>query len=735
MRLEPDFLVTMGANEMRPGESACREVASVKSDIAVYGGTPCGIAAALAATRFGGSVVLIAAGKHLGGMMTSGLSITDLRFPSAFGGVFACFKREVLGYYIKRYGRDSKQVADSNGGLWFEPHVAEEVFEQMLSSVENVRVFREQRLIEAQCRQGQVCSVIFEDRATGKRERCEARVFIDASYEGDLAALAGVEYRIGRESREDFWEPYAGKVFLKNPGLQLLPGSTGEGDGRIQAYNYRLCLTTREDIRVPFYRPERYDREEYLPLLELHRQGRIQTIRDVIRLAPIPNGKYSANNRPIVRSLDLPEENTDYPEADDEGRARIIQRYRDYTLGLLWFLRTDPGLSRDFRKDAEQWGFCADEFADNGYLPYEVYVREARRIVGRKTFTAHDVFLEPGKDRTPVHEDSVAVADYHVDSHIVHRAKPGWPQMEGHVYLRPISKPAQVPFGIMLPEAVEGLLVPGAVSATHLGFSVLRMEPAWMALGQAAGTAARLALELGVLPSEVPVKLLQRRLIETGQVLTFFCDFPGPDPVWELLNKPKERTKLDSIHVVNRLSTSYSPGMQYFGTKGFFSTYYSRADDPLTRSELVRWLCRLLEIERVNAETERANAATQTESVPFRDVSETHPDHQYVAQLYWLGLVSGGPGLGFYPGTAVSREEAARCVVRLKRLLLAKPGPRSVDDAENWLVSTACQGSHLELLGEMSLLPPTFGPGWESEPLSCITRREFCDLLYTVYFA
>src|SRR5690606_27643579 len=172
----------------------------------------------------------------------------------------------------------------------------------------------------------------------GQMDTLNAKIFIDATYEGDLAAQAGVPYRAGRESMDDYWEPYAGFVFLKNPGLQLLEGSTGQGDNRIQAYNYRLCMTNRADIRVLPEKPRNYNRENYTPLIELIRKGKLKSLHDVIRLAPIPNGKFNANNRPIVRSLDLPEENTNYPEASEEERNRIIQVYRDYTLGLLWFL-------------------------------------------------------------------------------------------------------------------------------------------------------------------------------------------------------------------------------------------------------------------------------------------------------------------------------------------------------------------------------------------------------------
>lgn len=346
-------------------------------------------------------------------------------------------------------------------------------------------------------------------------------------------------------------------------------------------------------------KPESYNRDEYVPLIALYREGKLKGLNDVIRLAPIPNGKFNGNNRPIAVSLDLPVENTQYPEADEEGRQAIIKRYRSYMTGLLWFLQNDPDISQALREEVLTWGFCSDEFADNGHVPYEFYVREARRIYGKKTFTSLDAFLAPGSERTPVHEDSVAVGDYHVDSHIVQRPQPGWPQMEGHVYLRPISKPAQIPYGVIVPEEIGSLLVPGALSATHLGFSVLRMEPPWMALGQSAGTAAHLALLHGSQPADVSVKQLQKLLLEQGQVISFFHDTAEPDPIWWILNRPGERTKLDPNHE-DGPAISRDNGIQYFATKGFFTTYYARPYDPVTRSEAVRWLSAFMELEGVD---------------------------------------------------------------------------------------------------------------------------------------
>jgi hypothetical protein len=696
-------------------------------DVLVYGSTPCAISAALSAAILGRNVALVASSLHMGGMMSSGLSITDLRFPHAFGGIFKELADKVLAYYTDRYGKDSKQVHDCNDGIWFEPHVAEGIFDSMLAKQSMITIYRNRQLLQAYKAGDAVTGIKCFDRASGANETFQAQVFIDGSYEGDLAAAAGAQYRVGREGREEYGEPYAGFIFLKNPGLQVLEGSTGEGDNLIQAYNYRLCLTNRVDIRVLPEKPEAYNREEYSALIDLCRSGKLKNFNDVIRLAPIPNGKFNGNNRPIAVSLDLPIENAPYPEAGEEERKRIVKRYRSYMTGLIWFVQNDPDIPETFREEALTWGFCSDEFVDNGHVPYEFYVREARRIRGKKTFTALDAFLAPGSERTPIHEDSVAVGDYHVDSHIVQRPQPGWPQMEGHVYLRPISRPAQIPYGVIVPEQIDSLLVPGALSATHLGFSVLRMEPPWMALGQTAGTAAHLSLLRGTQLSDVPVKELQKLLLEAGQVITFFYDVPGPDPVWWVLNKPGERTKLDH-NAEDGPPMSCKDGLQYFGTKGFFTTYHARPYDPVTRSEAVRWLCSFMELEGWDWDGDWNQVAGGTgaerQKLSFKDINGTHPDYSFVQKLAGLGIVDPWQDSdGFYSGGALSRQDAFHWIARTKACLASKEqveGGGSV-------------GSDSGLRIKSKLLPVSWKNNFNKDALFYSTREEFCELLYNVH--
>lgn len=697
----------------------------LQQDVIVFGDTPSGIAAALSAARAGCSVGLVAEGKHVGGMMSSGLSITDVRIPAAHGGLFQEFLNRVEQHYIERYGRDSQEHRDCNGGLWFEPHVAEEVFRSMLAEEPRITLFAGQRLLDVSLAGTQLEAIVIEDRQTERRRTLRADTFIDAGYEGDLAAAAGVEYRIGRESREEYWEPYAGRVFLENPGLKLLPGSSGEADHRIQAYNYRLCMTDRPDLRVPISCPESYQAELFAPLIPLGQAGELKGLGDVIRLAPIPGGKYSANNRPIVRSLDLPEVNIQWPEADEQRRREIVASYRDYTLGLLWFLQHDERLPESLRREVQQWGLCRDEFADNGHLPYSLYIREARRIVGKKTFTAHDAFLAPDLQRTPIHHDSIAVADYHVDSHLVQRQRPDWPWVEGHVYLRPISKPAQVPLGVMIPKRIEGLLVSGAVSATHLGFGVLRMEPVWMALGEAAGVAAALSHDRETPVSEVSVSLLQHKLLERGQVLCFFYDVPGPDPIWRMYNLPQERTRLDLVP--EPPPAEPHPAIQYFGTKGYFSSYYARPNDPITRLEAARWLHRFVSDKVDFSVPQRANS--------FPDVPAEHPDSPILTALRHAGLIdSWGEGKGFFPAAALSRAEAAQWVAAWMRRWRQWGSDEGFTSPWGDLGPESPGRTSLLLLGSHHVLPERWSTFTAIEPRYYVTRAEFCEMLYRCEF-
>lgn len=519
-------------------------MSSASTDLLILAATPAGIAAAVAAARRGRTVRLLERTAHLGGLPANGLGATDIQTRGATGGFFLEFVRAIRAHYAARYGEDSPQVRACSNGYNFEPAVAEQVLEELLAAAPGVTVHREVEFAAepgaVRWRDGRPVAVRTTDRRTGRTEWFEAAVLVDASYEGDLAAATGAEFRLGREAATAFGEPMAGVLYAPWRGAPA-PGSTGAGDDSIQAYNYRLCLTRDPARRRPFPRPAGYRREEYVSLLDDLAGDRwtgprgpeleLEGIGRVVNLVPLPNGKFDANNQHLAfLSTDLPEENRAWPQASWAERDAFAARLRDYTLGLLWFCQHDEGLPPAFRDRCAEWGLAGDEYADNDHFPRQVYVREARRIVGRYLFTAHDTLPTQPGGRPPVHADSVTASHYPLDSHAVRKREPGRPHLEGFFNL--MNVPYTVPFGVMVPRSVPGLLVPVAASTTHVGYSSLRMEPCWMALGQAAGTAAALALDAEVPPGEVAVTALQDALLADGAVLVYFRDLRPEDPAF-----------------------------------------------------------------------------------------------------------------------------------------------------------------------------------------------------------
>jgi FAD-dependent oxidoreductase family protein len=551
--------------------------AQIDTDICVLSATPAGISAAVAASRLGSKVVLIERTSHIGGLPANGLGVTDIATRATIGGLFKEFVTAVKQHYEKTYGADSQQVKDCSDGYHFEPHVAEQVFERLLSNAANVHVLRRHQFDgQAEVENQKLKSIMITNRDTEEKSQIKAKAFIDATYEGDLAAAAGVPYRIGREGRDETLEPYAG-VFYSYFGTKEIYDDlhTGQGDHRIQAYNYRLCLTDRPDLRVLPSKPSTYHRDDYASLVEdIQKQwvtafgatpGNTSGIFNIVR---VPNGKSDTNNHHnSLVSTDLPEENQPWPEAKWDWRDQFEKRLKDYTLGLLWFAQNDDGLPRWFREQARQWGLAKDEYQDNGNFPRQAYVREGRRIRGEYDFSAHDAIVAPGATRTPIHPNSITAAHYAIDSHALRKREAGKRALDGFLGLGHITRPYTVPYGVMLPEKIDGLLVPVAVSATHLGFGTLRMEPCWMAMGQASGTAAHLAWKSGQEVRQVSITKLQRHLLDQGQVLVCYRDLSPDHPSFK--------------------------AMQYFGVRGFFPLWEAEPHQPVLRGEAISWFEKL----------------------------------------------------------------------------------------------------------------------------------------------
>jgi hypothetical protein len=534
-----------------------------KFDVVVVGGTPGGLTAAIAAARGGCSVVVLERTSHIGGLPANGLGATDIHTRGATGGLFRTFVQRNLAHYTSTYGADSPQVKAASAGYHFEPQVAAQTLNAMLGEHKSITV-KLQRQFDAEptnvvVTNGALSEITLTDRMTGQAERYAGTVFIDATYEGDLAAAAGVPYRVDREGRDEFQEAMAGRLY-KYWGGAVAPGSTGQADNAIQAYNYRLCLTNNPANRVPIAKPEVYDRREFAELATDIRQNRHTGTPDakkprterhwdgigrVLNPVSVPNDKVDANNQHLnFISSDLPEENWPWPTSSWAWRDRFAARLRSYTLGLVWFAQNDEAMPEAVRTKAAEWGLCKDEFADNGHFPRQVYVREGRRIIGEYYFTAKDAVPTMPGARPTLHTNSITASHYALDSHAVRKREPGRVHLDG--FFSSPTKPYTVPFGVIVPTQVDGLLTPVPVSGSHIGFSTLRMEPCWMALGEAAGTAAALAVERKLAVRKVPIDELQLRLLEKDAVLIYFEDVP--------------------------LGATYAPAVQYLALRGVLPT-------------------------------------------------------------------------------------------------------------------------------------------------------------------
>ncbi|WP_254280801.1 FAD-dependent oxidoreductase [Haloarcula marina] len=570
----------------------------VNFPVVVAGGTPGGIAAAVRSAREGQETLLVTYNDHLGGMMASGLSYTDTITMKTRAPILEELVSTVERHYRETYGSDSDELDHCFNGYLFEPHIVEDIFEDLVEDESKLTVRRGYKISNVE-RDGTLLEqVTFESFETGERFTADADVFVEATYEGDLAATAGVPYRLGRESTDEFDEEFAGRIFttstvdryfprdavgeadpsvpadhrgpldvppekrqgeldvIPHPcGLNDIFPSTGEADDAIQAYSYRLCLSCDPENRRYPEKPPEYDREEYLS--ELDNVGESGFMSFGLRLLP--------NDKADMNYTDLVGESHEYPEADWDRRKEIADRHRNYALGLIYFLQNDEAVPEDLQADAREWGLAKDEFVDNDNFPWQFYVREARRIEGRTTFTENDARIAPGLDRTPINEDSIAIAEYPIDSHACRtESRPGSPS-EGGVYASQITRPSQVPYRSILAKGVQNLLVPVPLSATHIGWGTIRLEPTWMHIGESAGLAAALALETDREPSALDVGTMQRELVDRGVMLSFFNEFDmATDEEW-----------VDAV--------------QYLGTLGYFESYNANPDELLSRDIAHEW--------------------------------------------------------------------------------------------------------------------------------------------------
>ncbi len=527
--------------------SAARGEDSKTCDVVIYGGTSAAITAAVQTARMGRSVIVVSPDRHLGGLSSGGLGWTDSGRKEVIGGLSREFYRRVKKHYDNaeawKWERPDELNAKRSGGrydpqadaLWvFEPRVAEAIFDGWIKEwkipvVRDAWLDREKGVVMDGGR--------IESMATLDGRVYKGRIFIDATYEGDLLAAAGVSYHVGREANSVYGEEWNGiqvgtlhhshwfkapvdpYVVPGDPSSGLLPrisaeppGIRGEGDHRIQAYCFRMCLTDAPENRIQFPKPAGYDPKQYELLLRVFDTG----WRDAFKkFDSVPNRKTDTNNHGPF-STDNIGMNYDYPEASYARRREIIAEHETYQKGYMYFIANDPRVPEDVRSVMAEWGLPKDEFTDNGHWPHQLYIREARRMIGKFVMTEHELLK---KKPTP---DSVGMGSYTMDSHNVQRyvTPEGTVQNEGDIGVG-TQGPYEIAYGAIVPKDDEcrNLLVPAAVSSSHIAYGSIRMEPVFMILGQSAATAAVHAIEDGVAVQEVEYGKLRARLLADGQVL------------------------------------------------------------------------------------------------------------------------------------------------------------------------------------------------------------------------
>lgn len=523
-----------------------------KADVIIYGGTSAAVIAAVEVVQSGKSVIVVSPDIHLGGLSAGGLGWTDTGRKEVIGGLSRDFYHRVFKYYDTKEawkwmakeeygntGQGTPAIDGENRTMWiFEPHVAEQVFDDYIKEY-NIPLYRDEwlnRETGVVMKEGRIVSI-----KTLSGKTFEGKMFMDATYEGDLLATAGVSYHVGREGNDVYGEEWNGVqtgVYHHRHHFMVLdqsidpywipgdptsgllprispdhPGEKGEGDHRVQAYCFRMCMTNHPDNRIPFPKPEAYDSTQYELLVRIFEAGWREWFG---KFDDIPNRKTDTNNHGPFSSDNIGM-NYDYPDASYERRKEIIKEHETYQKGLLWFVANDPRVPAEIQTRMKEWGLPKDEFTDNGNWPHQLYIREARRMIGKFVMTENELLK-----RTPTPE-SVGMGSYTIDSHNVQRYvnEEGRVHNEGDIGV-PLPGPYEIAYGSLIPkkDECENLVVSVCVSSSHIAFGSIRMEPVFMILGQSAAMAACMAIDENIAVQDVKYEKLKNLLLEKGQVLT-----------------------------------------------------------------------------------------------------------------------------------------------------------------------------------------------------------------------
>ncbi|MEQ2008346.1 MAG: FAD-dependent oxidoreductase [Limisphaerales bacterium] len=537
---------------------ALRAADTFSADLVIYGGTSAGVIAAVQAKKLGKSVIVVGPDKHLGGLSSGGLGFTDTGNKAVIGGLARDFYHRVWKEYQKpetwrwqaqsaygNKGQGTPAMDGENRTMWiFEPSVAERVFEDYVKEF-GIPVHRDEWLDRAKGVKKSGARITSITMLSGKTYT--GRMFMDATYEGDLLAAAGVDYHVGREANSVYGEQWNGVqvgvlhhrhhfgalktkispyVIPGDPKSGVLPristnapGTYGSGDKRVQAYCYRYCVTDHEENRIPFPKPDGYDPKQYELLVRIYEAGWKETFD---KFDPLPNHKTDSNNHGPF-STDNIGMNYDYPEASYERRREILAEHRTYQQGWLYFIANDPRVPKEAQERMRKWGLPKDEFKDNGNWPHQIYVREARRMIGHFVMTENELTK---KKPTP---DSVGMGSYTIDSHNVQRyiTPDGYVQNEGDIGVG--ITPYTIAYGSLVPKKgqADNLFVSICVSSSHMAFGSIRMEPVFMILGQSAATAAVLAMDGKLAVQDVPYAKLREQMLKDGQVLEYASTAPA----------------------------------------------------------------------------------------------------------------------------------------------------------------------------------------------------------------
>ncbi|HEU0226253.1 MAG TPA: FAD-dependent oxidoreductase [Arachidicoccus soli] len=617
-------------------------------DIVVIGGTPSGIAAAIAAGRLGKSVIIIEQAPVLGGVLSSGVDRLDDYLVEGNSGIMDEFRTRVMHYNIKELKNDPVVKSDlkdpdhrwstAQGRAW-EPKVAAKIYGQMVAEVPSIKTRFNEVPVGAIVKNGRITAVTTQDRSNdgvlGQKHTYTGRIIIDATYEGDVAAFAKVPFRIGREARSEE-EPHAGKIYTEafcgrrqanSLRGTIFPGSTGEADDKMQAFTFRFVAKDYGRADHPFRLtspPLGYDSTLY--------SWKPST-------KPwLPNQKAD-----MLGDGDLTGFSTKYVLADWTERTRLEKIYKNHELGWLYYIQT--------KGKSPQWGLPDDEFTDNGNWPYRLYVRQGRRIEGMYTMTESDIhkFLKGNGYRGPLHQDAIAIGIYPMDSHFVENSKSQPACGEGAIHLNGASGPYQIPYGTMVPKKLNGLIVPVAISSTHVAMSSIRMESVWSSLGQAAGVAAALSLNDACEIRDVSVSKIQDILLQQKSVLFFYRDAELDQKEFKAIQKLSLKEALDGDE-----------------------NYYFRPEQPMTMGEFAKLAVNGLDI------------TPSITNEHFTDVPPTNPYFKYIETLYdystqstepffkyevrnyqnywWGNSTLLGPPVYAYPNQAISGKLALKIV-------------------------------------------------------------------------